>query len=577
MRSAGIAAGAASLADIPTFDAVAEQVAGQPVRSPLTIQQEIRALQSKSLSGSVRRVQSTSLDPWTPSSSEPWDVHHIHHLYRRAGFGATYGEIRNAQKMLPAAMVEALLSDSVIADNAIPAPPAHSELWLNKKPYFGSDLTLTQAQQNNYAYATLAMRRQWLTAMAQPATMLREKMTLFWMNHFVIEEQKVYFPQMIYHYLDYFRRHPWGNFKQMVKDVTISPAMLVYLDGASSGPQHPNENYARELMELFTLGVTDKNGNPHYTEDDIKEVAKALTGYTIDYTASEPNVLPATYLIALHNSTLKSPFGAPRKNYGLASSNVVQDDVIDLLFTMKGDDVAWYLCSKLYQYFVYHDISGADERAVIDQMAATLKANNWELKPVLSQLFKSQHFFDNGNIGAEIKSPMEFVVTMLRQFDIQMTDLQAGSLYYYAAALGQILLDPPNVKGWPGDRTWISTTTLPYRNVLIAGQLIANKQMAAYGSTGYGENNTAITLDDTALLAWAKQFDNYNDTLQTFVDEVLTYFCALHPSAKAVSEQILAALPPNAYEWASLSDQDRLTSIRRILLKTVNLAEYQLA
>src|SRR5207244_3306301 len=154
----------------------------------------------------------------------------------------------------------------------------------------------------------MKIRRNWSVQMAQPATMLRKRMILFWMNHFVIESKKVQFPSLDYLFLGYMRLNAWGNFKKMVADVTTMPAMLFYLDGGQNIKGAPNENYARELQELFTMGVYYKNdvSKPNYTQADIEAVAVALTGWRIKFSAPPPDILPAEYNVATHDSTLQT-------------------------------------------------------------------------------------------------------------------------------------------------------------------------------------------------------------------------------------------------------------------------------
>lgn len=517
-----------------------------------------------------------STSPWTPSAGEPWDVRRINHLYRRAGFGATISEVTSANSKTPSELIDQLLSNEHVSTSAMPPRPAYADQWLEVPPYLGSNLQELQKQQNNYLYAMYAIRRQWTQAMFAPDTMLREKMVFFWMNHFVVESTKVYYPQMMYRYMEYFRRNAWGNFKQMVKDVTIHPAMLLYLDGYISYRGRPNENYARELMELFTMGVTDKNGEPNYTEFDIKEIARALTGYRIQFDAAAPNVVPSIYDKTWHDASFKQPFGAPRKNYGLASSGADVTDVIDLLFEQRADQIAHFMAFKLYQHFVYANPTTEPELLVIEQIAQSLKANNWEVKPVLRELLLSEHFFAEGNIGAGIKSPFEYVVGVTRSFGIQPTELQAGTLTMYGIALEQVLLDPPNVKGWPGYHQWISTTTLPARNTAVATQWMVLKRLAAAGANGYGENHTPIELNDDALLVWAKQFANFKGSFDDFLTELSNYLCAIPPTQKAKENVIQPKLPPNYYEWPSLTDQEKIAPLRTIIRELMLLAEYQL-
>lgn len=525
--------------------------------------------------GNRNRSKITStLSPWTPNPNQPWDTHTINHLYRRAGFGATLSEIAAAKTLTPSQVVDALLDNALLSGANIPEDPYKADTWLHVGPYLGADYDKQLQQQQSYSYANFEIRRDWTVQMAKENTMLREKLSLFWMNHFVIESIKVYYPQMMYRYLDYMRKNAWGNFKQMVKDVTIQPGMLIYLDGVQSYRTLPNENYARELLELFVVGVSDKDGNHTYTESDIREIAKAITGYRIRYDAPSPDVLPSYYEVNQHDATFKTIFGV-KKPWGLASAGVA-DDVIDLIFEKKADTIAWYICSKLYQFFVYSDISGSAERAIIDAMAATFKNSNWELKPVLSQLFKSEHFFDEANIGAGIKSPYEYSLGLIRHFDIMPDRLQSGTLYYYSAAGGQVLLDPPNVKGWPGYRTWISTTTLPYRNIAMVGQLLVSKSIPAYGSDGYGNSHKAIQLSDAAIGAWAKKFPSYSTSYYAFFDELCDFLCAQPPSQK-VKDYVLAKVALKDYEWLLLGDTEKTVVVRGLVGGIMLLADYQLS
>jgi len=568
LRTTGAVAGVAALTDIKPA------VAGTP--SSFNDVQRTYTLSKRN-----RENITASLSPWAPAAGE-WNTHTIGHLYRRAGFSATMAEIKSVASISPSQLVDQLLNDTWIGDSNIPAPPAHSNIWMNNWPLFGKDAATMQQQGIDYQYANNAVRRAWGATMAMPNVMLREKMVYFWMNHFVVETQKVYFPQMMYRYLDYFRRHPWGNFKQMVRDVTLLPAMLVYLDGAYSSGRNPNENYARELMELFTLGVTDKYGSPNYTEDDIKAIASALTGFLIyvdktDNPPPTPNVLPMDYDPKLHNNALKAVFEAPPRSYGLTSSKATfTDDILDVLFQYRGDKLAYFICSKLYQFFVYHEIGDA-EKAIIQQLADVFKASNWELKPVIALLLKSEHFFDDGNIGAAIKSPFELMIGTTRHLDIAIDDLTTGSLNQYGVSfLSQFLLDPPNVKGWPGYHSWISTTTLPYRIGFCTAITSTRNGFPALGATGYGENHTGIKWTDAAVLTWGKQFSNYKVDINLFIDEVAQFLCALPPSAALQTSAIRDALSMKDYEWPTMDDATRTNNIRTIISKIVALPEYQL-
>ncbi len=527
---------------------------------------------------SARAKITSTLAPWSPNANEPWNVNRVNHLYRRAGFGATPAEVTSALGASHSSVVDALLADVNLSAAKLPAKPRYHEDWLTVKPLLSGTQSDFNAQALRYYYAHQAIRRQWAEAMFEPSTMLREKMVLFWMNHFVIESTKVYYPQTTYRYMEMLRKNAWGNFKQMVKDVTIQPAMLIYLDGYVSYRGRPNENYARELLELFTTGVHDKNGNPNYTETDVKEIARSLTGYTLDVTGEGENVMGAVYNVVAHDASFKQPFGAPKKNYGLASSGAAVVDVIDLIFEHRAEQIAWYMATKLYSNFIYHSPSTPAELTVVQEIADLLRSSNWEMKPVLKAILTSAHFYDAANIGAGIKSPIEYIVGALRAFGLNdVNDLQAGTITVYAAALEQTLLDPPNVKGWLGGRTWASTTTLPLRNTYYATQLLVLKQLAPSGGTGYdGELNQAIPFDDAALLAWAKGFSKFNKTFDEFFTELASFISPTMPSEKVKTTLILPKLPPNYYEWPSLPETDRIAPLRTMIRELMLLAEFQL-
>jgi len=209
----------------------------------------------------------------------------------------------------------------------------------------------------------------------------------------------------LYYYVNCLQRNAIGNFRTFVSEIGLTSAMLRYLDGVFNYRQRPNENYARELYELFTLG--EGNG---YTEDDIVETAKALTGYT---ERGEVGCTQITYDPETFNTDDKTIFGQ--------TGNWGYDDVIDILFTQKEALIANFICMKLYEFFVHPDSSDANSNApqIISELATTFVANNFELAPVLSQLFKSEHFFDEAAIGVIIKSPMETFVQLFYQADTE--------------------------------------------------------------------------------------------------------------------------------------------------------------
>jgi uncharacterized protein (DUF1800 family) len=568
--------------ELPSTSEVAQTAqVGNTFATPQSVRRMIATRRGISQGSGGAEILSTTLKPWAPTPAE-WDIPAIHHLFRRAGFSATMAEILDAKSKTPGAVVDALLDNTLLGSSKMPPLPGYAGDWLHVPPYLGNDPIKIQNQQSLYETWNLDLRRWWTVTMTADSTKnyyapLRERMLLFWSNHFVVESQKVEYPQAMYAYMDYLRKNAWGNFKQMVKDITISPAMLIYLDGTLSVANAPNENYGRELQELFTMGPLYKDGTLNYTEDDIKAVARALTGYYVDAANPAPDVVVSKYDPARHNSTPINPppYGAALGNYGLTSSGASGIiDIIDLMFSKRADAIANYVCTKLYQHFVFHEI-GMTEQVIIDQMAATFKNGNWELKPVLVQLLKSEHFFDPIMIGSGIKGPYDHAVGIIRMFGVTVDEFMTGTLYYYMLDQGQKLLDPPNVKGWPGFHTWLNTTSLPLRNSSIATPFVYTSiPTVNLSKDGHGNLFTEIKLTDTALTTWAKQFPNYDGQLDQFVLELATYLCATQPSAVAIAFVMLGF----SYDWATLHglDKQKLPAIRAIVSRIMLLSDFQL-
>ncbi len=396
--------------------------------------------------------------------------------------------------------------------------------------------------------------------MLAPAEMLREKMVLFWHNHFVSEYPKVEVTQLMFRQNQLFREYAFGDFRALTRKVTTDPAMLVYLDGGTSRQGNPNENYARELLELFTLGVGSySNGAPHYTERDIVELAKALTGWTV-------NGLNSEFKSTRFDSGTKTIFGQSR-NFGVVTGT---DDVIDHIFGQIDPDfdsprAAIFLCSKLYQHF----ISDSPDMEIVAGMARTLISNAWRVEPVLRELLASEHFFDDNVIGAKLKSPVEFVLGSIRQFSLTpvmsrtTTDTGRPEVHDPVTAMGnlsQSLLYPPNVKGWIGGRSWISSATVPLR--------IRYSKMwlePVSGALGYGFNP----------VAFVKSFASSADAT-ALMDDMLTLLLPVAVSAETrqtLLDELLGGGP--AYEW-NPDAPNAATRIRACLIRIANLGEYQL-
>jgi uncharacterized protein (DUF1800 family) len=455
------------------------------------------------------RLVTSGLDPYVPTAQKPWDRQRAGYLLRRTLFGAKRAETDMALTKSPGEVVDLLLADS--SQPAAPFNWQNDDYWYDNS---NNDLENRNRMQE--------LRDWWTGQMLNQQFSIREKMTFFWSNHWATEAITVRQPHFNYWFIDLFRRNHLGNFKQMVKDVTIAPAMLIYLDGWYNTRQRPNENYARELMELHTLG--ENNG---YTQDDIINASRALTGWTIKDTGTSPtggktyHPKEATFIANRFDATDKTIMGR--------TGNWGYEDVVNIIFEVHEREVARFICRKLYREFVYEI---ADE-VIVDQLATILIDNDWVIRPVMTTLLKSEHFFDTANIGAHITSPLEYYIGSMRALDITTTNVRY--VYQVCSALGCQLLEAPSVKGWPGYRTWISASRLASRWSVADELVFANMR----GNPKYGIDpvNYVSTLSDP-------------NNPRKMIQDILEYIVPLKMSTnqfEILLDKLLAGAPE--YEW----------------------------
>lgn len=363
------------------------------------------------------------------------------HLLRRTGFGASIDQINELIGRDATAVVDEIV-DAALDVESTPVPP--EPVWANELiPFNGSQEEIDAYIQNNIMWLN-ELQDEWLTTMIRVG--FRERMTLFWQNHFVTQYDDYFVAMHAYRYLKILREHALGNVKDFVHAIGTDPAMLKYLDGDVNRNLEPNENYSRELLELFTMSPKDKDGNDNYTQSDIEEVARALTGWVIDYITHTTVFIPGR-------------FDDGEKTFLGRTGSFGYDDVIDIIFEERGAETAYFICEKLYTEFVY----AVPDPEIVQQLADELIANAYEITPVVRTLLKSAHFFDVQLAGSHIKSPIDLLAGMPNEVGV-MPDTEAiGFLKAVSSFLEQVLLNPPNVAGWPGYRSWISTTSLPIR------------------------------------------------------------------------------------------------------------------
>jgi len=353
------------------------------------------------------------------------------HLYRRLGFGASIQTINTGVGQTADALVDALIAEA-IAKPLLPEP--EWGLW-NNSNYPEDDneartIRRAQAQEWRLAYANTMI-----------AGNLRDRMSFFWSNHFVTELDIYNCNAFLYEYTNCLQRNAIGNFRTFASEIGLTNAMLYYLDGVFNNGNNPNENYARELYELFCLG--DGNG---YTEEDIIETAKALTGYV---ERGELGCEAVLFNPERHDEGAKTIFGQ--------TGNWGYDDVIDILFTQRPNEIAEFICRKLYEFFVHPDSDAGNAKTIITGLAQTFTANNFDIAPVLAQLFKSQHFFDEDAFGVIIKSPFDVYFNFIKETGFAYTDTTIEAAINYSELLSQTLFDPVDVAGWQRNRSWVNT------------------------------------------------------------------------------------------------------------------------
>jgi uncharacterized protein (DUF1800 family) len=355
------------------------------------------------------------------------------HLLGRTGFGGSPAEIRSLAKLDREAAVEWLLDG--ISREAKTSPPLDVLTALPpvdgmKGMTFEQKKTLQQKRRDE----AFDLKGWWYQELLTTPSPLTERMTLFWHNHFTSSFHKVKWPVLLYRQNVLLRHHAVGSFRELLFQVAKDPAMVLYLDTQTNHKDHPNENFARELLELFTLG------EGHYTEADIKEAARAFTGWHVAKHQGAGFVFNRRH----HDAGVKQVLGKTGAFSG--------DDILALALDQPA--CARYVTAKLWREFV----SDQPDPTEVERLATSFRNSGYQIKPVLYGLLTSSHFWTAETRGGLVKSPVELLVGTIRLLNLPMKDLTI--LAKYGKRLGQDLFDPPNVKGWPGGTRWITSATL---------------------------------------------------------------------------------------------------------------------
>lgn len=522
-----------------------------------------------------------------------WDTAQVVHLLKRTLFGA---RLQDIQYFRSRTMQQAV--DEILQPAAAPSVPPLNNYNINGytdptgvaawQTWINTGIALADKDLNEKRIESF---KTWWFGQALTSTRsIHEKMVVFWHNHFAtdtsISSDKIKARFWYDHYLA-LRQHALGNFKSMVKAVTLDPAMLFFLNGDSNVKGSPNENYARELQELYTVG---KGPGSHYTEDDVKAAALVLTGHTVS-----PTSFTYTFDAGKHDSSNKE-FSAFYGNKiitgysgGAGASEV--DELMDMIFSQE--EAARHICRKIYRHFIYYKIDNDIEQTIIRPLAQVFRNNNFNIQPVLSALFKSRHFYDMIYSSAcIIKSPLDFVIDLRNEYNVTLpsaADNEATyavweSLRYEASEMQQELGSIPEVAGWYAyyqepafHELWINTSTYTRRNI-FTDRMIAD---------GITHNMQNVVIDP---ISFADQLPNPGDPngLITQSLEILLRYPLSESAREFIKRSILLSGQLQDYYWTNAWDafkanpadmgarQIVLTRLQALYKYIMNLPEYHL-
>ncbi len=455
------------------------------------------------------------------------DTKSLQHLYNRIGFGITPLELQKLKGKTKNEVVKKLFQESETV----------SSITIDTS--FISDLTKEDLKNKKKRRELMKMSRKkikelnqvWLQRLYTPSEVLREKMTLFWANHFVCEDKNVLFAQR---YNNLLREYALGDFRSFIKAISKEPAMLRYLNNKQNKKKSPNENFARELMELFTLG----QGN--YIENDIQESARSFTGYNHNFKGDF--------------KLRKRQHDKEEKTFLGQTGNFNRDDIIDIILEQK--QCARFICEKIYRYFVNETINTNH----INKMISVFYPK-YNIEDLMRFVLTSDWFYNEENIGSKIKSPIELLVGIHKTVPYTLQKNKQSILLQ--KLLGQILLRPPNVAGWKGGRTWIDSNTIVTR-LRLASVLLNNAEIT-YSDKG--------DLEDTI-----KDFSEKRLRKRTFIKSEANWssFEENYPSKSNIDliKQIIIA-PLNKGTKQLLNNTNEVSKTD-FCVQLLSLPEYQL-
>jgi len=411
------------------------------------------------------------------------NFYNVKHLYNRAGFGISYPDLEKLSHKSIDKVVEGLFKQAKRDDDIMLIDTAASRnqllmqagLYAKKGELSEEDKKLRQEIVRAQNEKSRDLNIAWVNKMINTDAPLREKMTLFWHGHFACRSNNPFFAQQLNNIQ---RENGLGSFKTLLVEVSKSPAMLQYLNNQQNRKGKPNENFARELMELFTIG----RGN--YTEQDIKESARSFTGWAYDKEGS------FVFRKNLHDDGTKTFFGK--------TGNFDGESIIDII--LENPKTANFISRKVYKFFVNETINEAH----VKELADHFYKSRYDISALMKKMFTSDWFYDPQNLGNKIKSPAEFIVGLSREFYVTYNKPQV--LIQLQSSLGQYLFNPPNVAGWPGGQSWIDSSSLMLR--MRIPSLVLNDGEIDFSGKADPEDEAIIALNRSTKQKAVKSFVN---------------------------------------------------------------------
>jgi uncharacterized protein (DUF1800 family) len=461
---------------------------------------------------------------------------HIQHLYWRAGFGESLAVIKASEKYSAQQLFQKMLQDSSqfqsieVVDSDEIAMKRDEFREMKKDESISDNRNIKKEFKKERKEEQGILNTTWIELMATEKSALREKIALFWHGHLVSRALNPVFSQS---YLNTLRKNALGNFGDLLMAISKEPSMLHFLNNKQNKKSSPNENFARELMELFTLG----RGN--YTENDIKEVARAFTGW--DFNKDGQFIFQEKH----HDSGEKVIFGK--------KGNFNGEDVIKMILENK--QTALFVTTKVYKYFVNENV---DTQKVAD-LAKRFYKTNYDIRDLFENIFTSDWFYDDKNIGSHIKSPVELLVGIRRTLGLTFANPQPN--LFVQKVLGQVLLYPPNVAGWAGGRNWIDSSSLLFRMQLPA--LIFSGKENDTSAKNDGDVNTEYQTKKRnfrAIINWENLNNNLSSKGGNYLEELSQFLLQVSVN-KIIKDTIVAQTSSN--------------SIKKMTTNLMMLPEYQ--